>query len=359
MGTDIRKIIHIDMDCFYAAVEIRDNPKLNGYPVAIGGRANARGVLSTCNYQAREYGLHSAMASYRALELCSDLVLLPVNMPKYKAVSERIRKILAQFTSVIEPLSLDEAYLDVSHSGSCNGSATLIAQQIRQDIFKQEQLTASAGIAPNKLLAKIASDWNKPDGQYVITPEMVESFVATLAVQKIFGVGKVTANKLSALKVQTCADLQKLSKVELSDHFGSFGAKLYDYARGIDHRPVEPDRIRKSASVELTYNSNISGIIQCLDKLPELMDKLLVRLQPHHERTIHKQYVKIKFADFTQTTAECLSSKPDCDKYILLLQEAHNRQVKTIRLLGIGVRFTEDEQHYATEEMQFEYQNRS
>jgi DNA polymerase-4 len=209
---DQRKIIHIDMDCFYAAVETRDNPDLQGKPVAIGGSANKRGVLSTCNYEARTFGLHSAMLTATALQRCRQLVLLPVNMQKYRQASTQIHQIFHRYTDLIEPLSLDEAYLDVTDNTDCQGSASLLAKQIRSEIEQELRLTASAGIAPNKFLAKIASDWHKPNGQFVIPPEAIEEFMIELSVKKIPGVGKVTAEKLHKLGISTCGQLQNISQ---------------------------------------------------------------------------------------------------------------------------------------------------
>lgn len=342
MKTVLRKIIHIDMDCFYAAVEVRDNPQLQGKPVAVGGMAQRRGVLTTCNYEARQFGLRSAMATYRALALCPELILLPVNMEKYRQVSHQVRQIFTHYTDLIEPLSLDEAYLDVSHCEHHQGSATHIAQAIRQAIYQQLSLTASAGVAPNKFLAKIASDWHKPNGQFVITPDQVADFMQSLSVDKLFGVGKVTAKKLAALSIATCGDLQQFSLTTLLEHFGSFGEKLYYYARGIDERPVNPNRIRKSVSVELTYPEDLHTLDDCLNKLPQLLEKLLQRLASHQDRIIHKQCVKIKFNDFSQTTIECVNNTPDLAQYQALLQGAFARHAKPIRLIGIGVAFKEN-----------------
>jgi DNA polymerase-4 len=267
----MKKIIHIDMDCFYAAIEMRDNPRLKNKPVAVGGNPEKRGVICSCNYIARKFGVHSAMATAKALRICPKLILLPVNMEKYRAASEKIHKIFRSFTDIIEPLSLDEAYLDVTDCKHFCGSATLIAKSIRDKINWQLKLTASAGVAPNKLLAKIASDWNKPNGQLVITPENIESFISSLPVKKIFGVGKVTAEKLTKLGIKTCADLQKISLHDLIKRFGNFGAQLYELCRGIDNREVKPNRIRKSLSVEETFMQDLVSQDECLAKLPNMI----------------------------------------------------------------------------------------
>ena len=238
-----RKIIHVDMDCFYAAIEMRERPELRGQPVAVGG--SRRGVLTTCNYEARKFGCRSAMPSFQALRLCPDLVLLPVRFDLYRKESKRIRSIFTSFTDLVEPLSLDEAYLDVSHLRS---EAASIAREVRERIREETQLTASAGIAPNKFLAKIASDWRKPDGQFEIRQEDIESFLRDLPVEKIWGVGKRTAKKIHALGAQTCGDLQGFTILELDRRFGRFGQELFNLCRGIDSRRVNPNRERKSVS---------------------------------------------------------------------------------------------------------------
>ncbi|MDP6859283.1 MAG: DNA polymerase IV, partial [Verrucomicrobiales bacterium] len=220
-----RSIIHIDMDCFFAAIEIRDRPELSSKPVAVGGNPSGRGVLTTCNYIARKYGCHSAMPAFKALELCPDLIILPVRHDLYREESHKIREIFKQTTTIIEPLSLDEAYLDVTH---LKEDPSKIAQRIRQQIKDERGLTSSAGISPNKMLAKIASDWNKPDGQFTISPEEVRCFVKDLPVRKISGVGRVTAKKLADIGVHRCKDLQKLELADLVRRFGKYGHRLAD-----------------------------------------------------------------------------------------------------------------------------------
>jgi len=335
----MRKIIHIDMDCFYAAVEMRDNPALRDKPIAVGGAANARGVLTTCNYAARKFGCHSAMPTARAFSLCPDLVLLPVAMDKYRAVSSDIHTIFRQYTDCIEPLSLDEAYLDVTDSAHCQGSATLIAQAIRNEIAKQLHLSASAGVAPNKFLAKVASDWRKPNGQFVIPPEAIDNFMVPLPVKKIPGVGKVTAEKLHDKGIATCGDLQAFSKATLIEMLGKFGQSLYHYCRGEDERPVEPTRIRKSLSVENTYLQDLTTLEACQKRLPDLYAELEVRLEKQAKRDIHKQFIKIKFADFTQITRECVVEALQLDTFIALLSHIETELMQPVRLIGVGVRF--------------------
>ena len=252
-----RKIIHVDMDCFYAAIETRDFPQLTGLPIAVGGQPNKRGVVATCNYEARAFGVHSAMPMSQAIKKCPQLIIQPVRMSVYQEVSKGIQAIFKNYTDTIQPLSLDEAFLDVTGSKHHHGSATLIAKAIRHDIFHQHQLAASAGIAPNKFLAKIASDLNKPNGQYVITPNQVHEFVKDLPLRKIPGVGKVTSQKLADIGLLTCFDVQQYPKAKLIDAFGKFGHVLIERAQGIDPRQISPHRVRKSVGVETTLAKDI------------------------------------------------------------------------------------------------------
>ncbi len=335
-----KKIIHIDQDCFYAAVEIRDNPTLKGLPVAVGGSASGRGVLTTASYEARKFGVRSAMSTSQALRLCPQLVLVPVNFEKYKVASQAIRNVFLKFTDKVQPLSLDEAYLDVSSCTEFNGSATLIAKEIRAQIFKETQLTASAGIAPNKFLAKIASDWNKPNGQFTIRPDMVAEFVKKLTVEKIPGVGKVTAKKMHSLDIKTCLDLQNWSLEDLNFKFGVWGLSLYDLCRGRDDREVKNNGKRKSLSVESTYASDLSSLEDCLDKLPKLYEEFENRLdRAKISDQIQALVVKVKFDDFTQTTFERSDEKtPSLDIYTKMIEQAFVRVGKPVRLLGLGVK---------------------
>lgn len=344
LSNTIKKIIHIDMDCFYAAIEIRDNPLLADKPVAVGGSAEERGVLCTCNYIARKFKVRSAMATAYAKRLCPDLIVLPVNMQKYREVSEIIRTIFLEFTPLVEPLSLDEAYLDVTHSLHYQGSATLIAEAIRQKIFDTVHLTASAGVSTNKLLAKIASGWNKPNGLFVIRPQDVGPFIKNLPVDELYGVGKVTAKKLHELGSRVCSDLQAISLMELIDYFGEKGGnRLYEQCRGIDNRTVEPNRIRKSLSVEETFKQDIEMNSQCLSILNELYGSLIVRLKRYNEnRSIKNQFIKIKLSDFKIVTLERSSNVIHFPLYENLLFELISRSYGKIRLMGIGVRFADD-----------------
>lgn len=339
-----RKIIHIDCDCFYASVEMRENPDLRGRLVAVGGMPNQRGVIATCNYEARACGIHSAMASAYARKRCPDLIILKPRFDLYKAVSRDIHRVLADYTDLIEPLSLDEAYLDVSDCAQCRGSATLIAREIRGRVKEATQITVSAGVAPNKFLAKIASDWNKPDGLCVVTPDQIDRFVRQLPVRKLHGVGKATATRLKRMGVENCEDLRKFSRVDMHQHFGRFGERLYELARGIDARPVEVGRRRKSISVENTYDNDLPDIGAVQQQVPALLDELQARYEKiSKEYAVSKRFVKIKFSDFTQTTLEELcalseKSRYSPDYFIGLVARAWRRAEKPVRLLGVGFR---------------------
>ncbi|MDR0634331.1 MAG: DNA polymerase IV, partial [Azoarcus sp.] len=331
-----------DCDCFYASVEMRDDPTLRGRPLAVGGRAEARGVVATCNYEARAFGVHSAMSTARALRQCPHLVLLPPDFRRYREASRQILAIYRDVTPLVEPLSLDEAYLDVSGIDRCQGSATLMAEEIRARIRAEVRITASAGIAPNKFLAKVASDWNKPDGQFVVRPRDVDAFVAALPVGKIFGVGKVTAARLQKYGIHTCGDLRAWDIARLADEFGRFGATLHQLCRGIDERPVRPDRVRKSLSVETTYARDLPDLAACHAELPALIAEFRRRFaRLPAARPVHKAVTKVKFADFTQTTAECVSAMPEDAVWGALLDEAWARGKRAVRLLGVGVRFAD------------------
>lgn len=339
LATTNRKIIHVDCDCFYAAIEMRDDPSLAGKPLAVGGTADRRGVIATCNYEARAYGVRSAMASGHAQKLCPDLLIVRPRMDAYKAVSREIHAIFRDYTDQIEPLSLDEAFLDVSDSPHFAGSATRIAQDIRRRVSSELHITVSAGVAPNKFLAKIASDWKKPNGLFVITPDQVDDFVADLAVDKLHGVGKVTAAKLARLGIQKCNELREWDKLGLIREFGSFGERLWGLARGIDDRAVQTDSRRQSVSVENTYNQDLADLGECLEQLPDLLlelDRRMARLDSSYRAD--KPFVKIKFHDFTQTTLEQAGARRDLDSYKLLMSAAFARGNKAVRLLGVGVR---------------------
>lgn len=334
-----RKIIHCDCDSFYASVEMRDDPSLIGKPVAVGGNADRRGVLTTCNYDARAYGVSSAMPTAKALRLCPNLIVLPVAMDKYRQASKAIRAIFERYCDCIEPLSLDEAFLDVSDSPHLQGSATLIAQAIQQAVHAEVGITISAGVAPNKFLAKIASDWRKPNGLTVVRPEQVDAFLLPLPVRKIFGVGPVMTKRLQAMGVETCEDLQGIPAIELVDRFGVFGQRLFELARGQDERSVQPSRPRKSLSVEHTLDENIEQLNDAISYLQHLSKELQKRLERAGDPSFYKIFVKLKFSDFTQTTAEAIYDPQNATQAQDLLQLAWQRSPLGIRLIGLGVRF--------------------
>lgn len=341
-----RKIIHIDADSFYASVEMREDPSLTDKPIAVGGSADSRGVVATCNYAARAFGVRSAMPTSRALQLCPSLVIVKPRFELYREASRQFHAIFQDYTDLIEPLSLDEAYLDVSHCEHLAGSATLIAQEIRHRIQTELQLTVSAGIAPNKFLAKVGSDWDKPDGCFTIAPEHIASFVINLPVSCINGVGSVTAAKLEKLGATTCGELQKIPLETLVKQFGKYGARLAKLARGEDHREVKTSRVRKSISVETTYNTDL----QAQQEIEAAMEHVLAELGRRYARITrqyspHKRFVKVKFNNFTQTTIEEVisgdhSQWQDEAAYLRLLHSAWRRHGRPVRLLGAGLRLT-------------------
>ena len=336
----MRKIIHIDMDCFFAAVEMRDNPALRDIPIAIGGSRVQRGVISTANYPARKFGVRSAMPTGMALKLCPHLTLLPGRFEAYREASHHIREIFSRYTSLIEPLSLDEAYLDVSDSPHCHGSATLMAQEIRQTIFKELALTASAGVAPVKFLAKIASDLNKPDGQFVLTPAEVPAFLKNLPLSKIPGVGKVSAAKLESMGLRTCEDVQNSDLAMLLKRFGKFGRILWERSQGIDEREIHNDRQRKSIGVERTLEEDIHEWSDCeaiIERLYPELERRLAKVKP--DLLIARQGVKLKFNDFQLTTQEPVWPKLNKDDLIATAQKSwHERRAgRGVRLVGLHV----------------------
>ncbi len=335
----MRKIIHIDMDCFFAAVEMREDPRLCQLPLAIGGAADRRGVIATCNYVARRFGVRSAMATAHALRLCPDLRLLPGRMALYKQVSRQLHGIFARYSASIEPLSLDEAYLDVSDSPLCGGSATLIAQAIRRDIARELHLTASAGVAPNKFLAKIASEQNKPDGLFVIAPGEVAAFAAQLPLAKIPGIGQKSAERLAAAGLYLGKDVLAWPKAQLLQQFGRTGQMLWQRAQGLDDRPVETERARKSVGVEHTYPADLMEETAALACLPALLQELHGRLQRHcAPERICRQGIKLKFADFQQTTVERSVQGWEPALFARLLQQAWLRGLgRGVRLVGVSV----------------------
>ena len=327
------------MDCFYAAIEERDFPELQGKPVGVGG-SSRRGVLTTANYEARKFGCHSAMPVFMALEKCPDLIIVPTRFEVYKRDSARIREIFHRFTPLVEPLSLDEAFLDVSHNPE---PGTIIASRIRQLIREETGLTASAGIAPNKLIAKIASDWKKPDGQFTVAPAMAAEFMRGLPLKKIPGVGGKMSAKLSAMGVETCGQYRAIDRFEWVRRIGGYGAELWERCWGRDERPVTPDSPRKSLSIENTFSENISGLEPLGREMTTMLDEMEEKLAKRcADRQIRSLVVKLKFSDFRRTTAERANAIVDREIFQELLAEADTRsEGKPARLLGVGVRFTD------------------
>jgi len=341
METEVlyRKIIHIDMDAFYASVEQLDNPDLRGKPLAVGG-SEIRGVVSAASYEARKYGVRSAMSGVQAKRNCPDLIFVRPRFDRYKEISKHIRKIFHEYTDLVEPLSLDEAYLDVTQNKKGNPSATLIAQEIRKRIFDELGLTASAGISVNKFVAKIASDYNKPNGQKTVNPEEVEDFLEKLDIKKFYGVGKVTAERMYQLGIFTGKDLKSKSREYLEEHFSKSGLHYYNIVRGIHNSAVKPNRIAKSVAAEHTFNENLTSEIFMEEKLQRIAEELERRLKKY---TISGKTItlKIKYSDFTQQTRSKTLPYFISDKGLLfetakelLYQE---KMKESVRLLGISL----------------------
>lgn len=333
-----RKIIHVDMDAFFASVEQLDNPELKGKPIAVGG-SQARGVVAAASYEARKFGVKSAMSGILAKQKCPDLIFVKPNFSRYKEISHQIREIFYDYTDLVEPLSLDEAYLDVTENKVGNPSASLIAQEIRNRIFNELNLTASAGISINKFIAKVASDINKPNGQKTINPEEVISFLDNLPINQFYGVGKVTASKMYNLGIFTGNDLKQKSLEELANLFGKSGAHYYSIVRGIHNSEVKPDRIRKSVGAETTFFENISSEIFMIQKLEKIADKLEKRLKKIDTKG-KTVTLKIKYSDFTlqtrsKTIDEFIQQKKEFFPIVkeLLYQE---KLKNSVRLLGIS-----------------------
>lgn len=340
MQHEQRKIIHIDMDAFYASVEQRDDPTLKGKPVVVGGERE-RGVIAAASYEARKYGVRSAMSSVLARRKCPSLVFVRPHFDKYKAVSQQIREIFFEYTDLVEPLSLDEAFLDVTHAKKGKPSATLIAKEIKARIREVTHLTASAGVSYCKFLAKVASDVNKPDGIFVITPDKAEEFLEQLEVKKFFGIGRITAEKLNKQGIYTGADLKKMSQQELVRQFGKSGSYYYNIVRGLDDRPVVPSRERKSLGAENTFFTDYTEPEDLKAQLLKIEDEVWRRLQRSqtYGRTLT---LKIKFADFEQITRsrtrlELYRSKESIHEVAEELLMNESPFVKGIRLLGLTI----------------------
>jgi DNA polymerase-4 len=345
----MRKIIHIDMDAFFASVEQLDNPKLRGRPVAVGG-SGERHVVAAASYEARKFGVHSAMPSVTAKKICPDLIFVKHRFDRYQEISQKIFDIFKEYTNMVEPLSIDEAFLDVTTDKKRIGSATLIARSIKKEIINKTGLTASAGISVNKFLAKIASDIDKPDGLFIIPPEKAEKFIEELPVEKFYGIGKVTAGKMHRLGIHFGSDLKKWDLLSLIRNFGKAGKFYYDIARGIDERPVEQVTERKSIGTELTYEKDLTTRFEIIAELYKVEKELMDRLE-HAGTTGKTVTVKVKFADFRQMTRS--RTLPD---YIRNFETLHNEvtdirksmnlEGNRIRLLGVTISHLETEKNF-------------
>ncbi|MGV1908236.1 DNA polymerase IV [Agrobacterium cavarae] len=341
-----KKIIHVDMDAFYASVEQRDNPELRGKPIAVGGAA-ARGVVAAASYEARKFGVHSAMPSVTAARKCPDLIFVKPRFEVYHAISQQIRKVFSEYTPLFEPLSLDEAYLDVTKNLKDMPIATEIALEIREKIKEATGLNASAGISYNKFLAKMASDRNKPNGQAVITPKNGPAFVEGFAVKKFHGVGPATAEKMHRLGIETGAELKAQSMQFLTQHFGKMGPYFYGIARGIDERQVQPDRVRKSVGAEDTFVQDIDDLVSATNELKPLVEKVwrYCETKGFSGKTIT---VKVKYFDFTQTTRSKSNTQPfgNCGELLhaaIGLLASVYRFKRSVRLLGVTLSSLVDE----------------
>jgi len=334
-----RKIIHIDMDAFFASIEQRDNPALRGKPVLVGGKPNTRGVVAAASYEARSYGVFSAMPCARAARLCPPAIFVPPRFDVYREASQSIQAVYARYTEQIEPLSLDEAYLDVSVH--CRQKlASELAKDIRNAIFAETNLTASAGISYNKFLAKTASDMRKPNGQFVIPPEHGQSFVAGLPIGKFYGVGKSTEQRMQALGIHTGADLRRWSLVALQKHFGKWAQFLYDIARGTDHRPVDGHGERKSVGAETTFGENLRNRTEMLSTLSTLASQVAESLQQKELRA-GTMAIKVRYPDFTTVTRQCSLSPPtqsleELQHHLPLLLDRTDAAELSVRLLGLS-----------------------
>lgn len=336
-----RKIIHIDMDAFYAAIEQRDRPELRGKAVIVGGHPKKRGVVMTCSYEARQFGVHSAMPSRTAFKLCPHAIFLPARFEVYRAVSAKIMQILRTYTDLVEPMSLDEAYLDVSDNAPDFSSATRIAQEVKRDILAQTQLTASAGVSFNKFIAKLASDYQKPDGLTVVAPEQAESFLEAIPIQKFLGVGKVTGAKLKELGILTGADLKRLGEEQLRTLFHERGSQLYAYVRGEDNRLVQPVHIRKSLGKEVTLEADTADREQMIRILERLVEQVAQRLNELGVRgktiTLKVRWSNFQLITRSITVSSSMQEAQVMMPYVEALLAKLESGNRSVRLLGVSL----------------------
>jgi DNA polymerase-4 len=337
----MRKILHVDMDAFYASVEQRDNPAYRGKPIVVGGRPEQRGAVAAASYEARKFGIHSAMPSRVAAQRCKELIFVSPRFDVYREASQQIRAIFHQYTDLVEPLALDEAYLDVTENTLGEPSAMVLARRIKQEIYDTTHLTASAGVSVNKFLAKIASGLNKPDGLTLIRPEDVVAFVETLPIEKFHGIGQVTARKMRDMGIHTGADLKQWSEEDLVHRFGKVGHFYYRVVRGQDERPVNPNCIRKSIGAERSYSPDLKTLDTMFTELERVADKVVARLKENRRRG-HTLTLKVKYANYRQITRSRTFIEPiSADAPILdwakeLLLE-HLDRSQPVRLLGIAI----------------------
>ncbi|MBN1377885.1 MAG: DNA polymerase IV [Gammaproteobacteria bacterium] len=337
----LRKIIHIDMDAFFASVEQRDNPQLREKAVIVGGRPDSRGVVAACSYEARRFGVHSAMPCATAYRICPHAVFVMPRFEVYREVSRQIHELFSEFSDLVEPLSLDEAFLDVTNSSRWLGSATLMAKEIKTRIRMATNLTASAGVSYNKFLAKIASDMDKPDGLYIITPEQGEEFVEKLPVGRFFGVGKVTEAKMHKLGLRTGADIKGWTEDQLVEYFGKAGHFFHRIVRGIDDRPVSNQRQRKSISKETTFATDLTDYDKMMEVLLQLAEQVSGSLQKK-QLCAKTLTIKVKYADFSQVTRSLVLPRAEqeihrIEQQISRLLDRTDAGFRPVRLLGIGV----------------------
>jgi DNA polymerase-4 len=337
----MRKIIHVDMDAFFASVEQRDDPALQGKAVVVGGKPDSRGVVAACSYEARKFGIHSAMPCSKAYKLCPQAIFVPPRFEAYREASTQIHEVFREFTDIVQPLSLDEAFLDVSDSNDFQGSATLIANQIRIRVKQKTNLTASAGVSYNKFLAKIASDMNKPDGLYLIEPEHAEAFIEQLDVRKFFGVGKVTEQKMHKHGIFTGKDLKEYSLVDLTRFFGKSGSHYYNISRGIDERPVKQSSVRKSIGKETTFSGDLTDKKEIWVIVQRLSSKV-AEILLNKEMLAKTITLKVKYNDFQQVTRSKTLDDLICtgEQMIDVLPELLSKTevgTRPIRLIGVSL----------------------
>lgn len=352
---DVKKIIHIDMDAYYAAIEQRDDPSLRGKPVIVGGMPGTRSVVSTCSYEARKFGVRSAMPSNRAKRLCPQGIFVYPRFKVYEKVSRQIREIFREYTDLVEPMSLDEAYLDVTENNKGMTSATMIAKEIKKKIFRKTKLTASAGVSYNKFLAKVASDFNKPDGLTVVPPGKAQKFLESLDIRKFYGVGEATEKRMRKMGINNGADLKKRSLEELKENFGKAGTYYYEIARGIDERPVLSQWERKSWGSETTYEEDLTGMDQIIAEIERLSEKVFkgAEKEGFKARTVT---IKVRYGDFTTLTRsltreDAVTTCEDLIKTALFLLRKTEAGKRSVRLLGVTLSsFCTDEKNRTQEE---------